>query len=76
MIEGGSSGFSALLGGARYTDGGFDYLGGSGYYWSATESGSGSAWGYSFYRGSGELSRGSIGKSVGMSCRCAQDLTI
>ncbi len=75
MIEGGNSGFSARLGGYRFSDGDFNSLGVYGLYWSATERGSGSAWSYKFlfYHNYGELDRGSTSKSLGHSCRCVQD---
>jgi len=72
LMEGGNSGFSARLGGWRNSYGGFDGLGGYGYYWSATESGSDYAWSYGFYRDSGELGRYYDLKSNGRSCRCVQ----
>jgi uncharacterized protein (TIGR02145 family) len=37
-------GFSALPGGYRYSDGNFYNVGGGGYWWGATENGSGNAW--------------------------------
>ncbi len=72
MIDGGNSGFSARLGGYRYSNGSFFYLGGYGLYWSATEYGSVSAWYYLFYRDSGKLFRNWDAKSFGHSCRCVQ----
>lgn len=74
LIHGGSSGFSALLGGWRDTDGSFNYLGDYGVYWSATENSSGSAWYYYFYRDNGELNRYYYNKGFGFSCRCVQDI--
>ncbi|MCB9291522.1 MAG: caspase family protein [Lewinellaceae bacterium] len=73
LVEGGSTGFSALLGGYRYTGGSFHGLGSGGYYWSATEYGTDNAWGYSFYRSNGQLYRSRNSRSLGFSCRCAQD---
>ncbi len=72
MIEGGNSGFSARLGGWRYSDGSFIHLGYGGY-WSSTERGSDLAWGCTFYRGGGELYQSNYFKSNGHSCRCVQD---
>ncbi len=72
MIEGGNSGFSARLGGYRYSDGDFLDLGDDGYYWSATEYDSDHAWRYLFNRNSGKLSRDWNTKSYGRSCRCVQ----
>jgi len=72
LIEGGGSGFDALLGGWRDTDGSFYNLAGSGYYWSATENSSGNAWFYYFFSYFGELHRYSLDKGLGFSCRCVQ----
>ncbi|MCO6490288.1 MAG: hypothetical protein J5I98_17880 [Phaeodactylibacter sp.] len=72
LIESGNSGFSALLGGWRNTDGRFYYLGDYGNYWSATESGGSSAWRYRFSRYYGELNRLDRNKGFGFSCRCVQ----
>ena len=49
LLNGGSSGFNALLGGTRDTGGSFLNLGAYGGYWSATETGGGSAYFYDFY---------------------------
>jgi len=74
LLEGGSSGFSALLGGWLNADGSFFYLlDDYGYYWSATESSSGNAWAYNFYSHNGLLNRDSNDKGLGFSCRCVQD---
>lgn len=76
LIEGGSdsnrSGFAALLGGLRSTDGSFYDPDGYGDYWSATESGSGYAWYYFFSRDDGKLNRNHHNKGFGFSCRCVQ----
>ncbi|MCB9297314.1 MAG: hypothetical protein H6559_29935 [Lewinellaceae bacterium] len=72
LIEGGNSGFAALLGGWRLTGGSFYYLGDYGYYWSATESGGSHAWSYHFFRSLGHLLRLGDDKAVGFSCRCVQ----
>ena len=73
LLEGGSSGFAALLGGYRGPSGSFNNLGSSGGYWSGTEKGTQSAWFYFFYSGLGELDRDALDKSGGRSCRCIQD---
>jgi len=72
LLEGGSSGFSALLGGWRNTDGSFIDLDGYGYYWSATEDGSGSAWSFNFNSYNDKLNRHSNDEALGFSCRCVQ----
>lgn len=74
LIEDGSSGFSALLGGYRNTVGDFYGLGRYGGYWSATEYVPGYAWYYGFSRNTGELSRYGSSKTVGFSCRCVQNI--
>ena len=73
LIDGGDSGFSALLGGFRSSDGLFYYLGDYGYYWSSTGLDSVSAWTYSFGKPNSKLYRGSNSKTLGFSCRCIQD---
>ena len=73
LIEGGSSGFAAQLGGDRYSGGDFYDLGDGGIYWSATEPGADLAWTYHFTRNNGKLTRLGNNKSVGRSCRCVQD---
>lgn len=72
LKEGGSSGFSALLGGGRGSDGSFNNLGSYGSYWSATKDGNDSAWIYEF-NGFGGLTRAHYNKDLGFSCRCVQD---
>jgi uncharacterized protein (TIGR02145 family) len=71
-LENGSSGFSALLGGYRHTDGSFGLLGVDGFYWSATEYSAGNAWYYSFSSRNGKLSRLRNDKRLDFSCRCVQ----
>jgi len=72
LIEGGNTGFAALLGGWRYSAGSFYNLGGYGHYWSATESGGSNAWYYNFHSNHGVLDRSSHDKALGFSCRCVQ----
>lgn len=68
-----SSGFSALPGGHRNDDGRFDYVGDLGYWWSATEGGSSSAWDRRLrYYGSG-VYRYDDYRESGFSVRCARD---
>ncbi|MCB0595034.1 MAG: hypothetical protein KDD28_13155, partial [Phaeodactylibacter sp.] len=73
LIEGGKSGFAAALGGYRYADGSFEYLGLRGYFWSATEYSPANAWGYSFDINSGKVGRTNGVKSWSFSCRCVKD---
>ena len=73
LLEGGSSGFAALLGGWRYPDGSFGRLGVYGYYWGGTERDAQYAWRYYFGSYYGKLYRYYLDKSYGFSCRCLQD---
>ena len=70
LIRGGSSGFNALLGGQRNSDGDFKYLEKCGDYWSSTENGFSAAW---YYGLASNLYRIYILKRLGFSCRCLQD---
>jgi len=68
-----SSGFSALPGGYRdYSSGAFYSIGGSGYWWSTTESGS-NAWGRRLGYGSSDLNRSNNNKQNGFSVRLIRD---
>lgn len=71
LMEGGSSGFAALLGGWRFTDGGYGGQGVFGNYWSDTERNASNAWYY--YFNDGELVRYNNHKSYAFSVRCLQD---
>jgi len=73
LISGGNSGFTALLGGYRRTDGSYGGLGRYGLYWSSSEKSSGGAWGYNFDGPVSKFYRLSIDKGVGRSCRCTKD---
>lgn len=74
LIKGGSSGFSALLGGCRdYYDSDFNDLGHCGTYWTATKYSSDCALTNEFDRGSGKLYRIINPRAWGYSCRCVQD---
>ena len=48
LVLGGSSGFNAVFGGGRSEDGQYARLKAHGFYWTASESGPGSAWLYNF----------------------------
>jgi uncharacterized protein (TIGR02145 family) len=72
LLTGGRSGFNARLGGGR-TDNSGEYarLEAHGFYWTASESGSATAWFYNFGRGSGYLNRHRDGeKGRAFSVRC------
>ena len=69
-----SSGFSALPGGYRNSDGSFASIRNFAFFWSATESDNGYAWGRGLYSSNGFVGRGSgDGKSFGASVRCLRD---
>jgi uncharacterized protein (TIGR02145 family) len=48
LVIGGSSGFNAVFGGGRSADGQYARVNAHGFYWTASESGPGSAWLYNF----------------------------
>ena len=65
-------GFSALPGGYRYATGGFNYDAGSGYWWSATESGSGGAYSRGMYSHNAYVYEGIYDEGYGFSARCVR----
>ncbi|MCB0580416.1 MAG: WG repeat-containing protein [Phaeodactylibacter sp.] len=73
LLDGGETGFAARLGGYRYADGSFEYLGLRGYYWTATEYGPDNAWGYVFDAAKTGVERVNGTKSWGFSCRCVKE---
>ena len=69
LLMGGAAGFNAMRGGNRGPDGRYDRLDAHGLYWTASESGTGTAWFYNF--GSLGLSRHKAGnKEMAVSVRC------
>ena len=72
LIEGGTTGFNALLAGTRNTDGSFLYLGAFGFYWLAARQEAGFAYNYSFNSGSRNVDLFSLAQGVGLSVRCIQ----
>ena len=72
LIEGGRSGFNALLGGIRYADGSFRHFGVDGFYWSATGRGGDKAYFYYFHGGAQRLNRPDFYQHLGFSVRCLQ----
>ena len=73
LSAGGSSGFQILKGGGRTPDGQYARLEAHGFYWTASESSSASAWFYNFGQG-GYLNRHSDGeKERAFSVRCVSD---
>jgi uncharacterized protein (TIGR02145 family) len=72
---GGNSGFNALLGGGRAPDGReYARLDAHGFYWTASETGSATAWFYNFGKGQRSLGRHDDGeKQRAFSVRCVRD---
>ena len=73
LVQGGNSGFSALLSGHRYSSGSFYGLDSNGYYWSSSEKSSHDARSYGFRSDIKLLPRSFHTKSLGFYCRCLQD---
>lgn len=71
----GASGFNALLGGGRSPDGReYARLDAHGFYWTASETGAGTAWFYNFGKGGQSLGRHRDGeKTRAFSVRCVRD---
>jgi uncharacterized protein (TIGR02145 family) len=67
------SGFSGLPGGGRYSNGTFNLIGESGYWWSSTEYGTSSAWDRYLGCCSGNVDRGNNNNTPGCSVRCLRD---
>ena len=73
LVMGGSSGFDALFGGGRAPGGQYERLEAHGFYWTASESDSASAWLYNFGQAR-ILNRHSDGeKQRALSVRCVRD---
>ena len=75
LITDGRSGFNAILGGGREPDGRhYARLEAHGFYWSASESGPGTAWFYNFGKNGQSFGRHSDGeKQRALSVRCVRD---
>ena len=75
LIAGGSSGFNAIFGGGREPDGRqYARLEAHGFYWSASDSGPGTAWFYNFGKNGQSFGRHSNGeKQRALSVRCVRD---
>jgi len=72
--EFGYSGFSALPGGCRdYSDGYYNYMRTNGYFWSATESYSNTAWTRNLDYNHSDIGRYYSVKSYGFAIRCVKD---
>jgi len=68
-----SSGFSALPGGFRNTDGSYNNLRNSAAFWRSTEVDANSAWSSRLEHNSNDVSRNSYQKSLGACIRCIKD---
>ncbi|MFA5772830.1 MAG: FISUMP domain-containing protein [Thermoplasmata archaeon] len=68
------SGFTALPGGYRFSNGSFSVIGYNGYWWSSTESSTDVAWFRDMSCSSSNVSRGNYSKLYGFSVRCVRDL--
>jgi uncharacterized protein (TIGR02145 family) len=66
-------GFSALPGGASWTDGSFLTLGTTGFWWSSTQQSTTSAWMHYISNYSGNVSHGHTNKLRTLSLRCVRD---
>ena len=74
LLAGGSSGFNALLGGGRDTDGHYSRVEAHGFYWTASESDPSTGVFYNFGRGGQAVHRQSGGeKQRAFSVRCVRD---
>lgn len=73
LIEGGSSGFSALLGGLSYGENGFITLGAYGGWWSSSEESDGFFWNLGIHSYSQDADMNSSSKPAGLSVRCISD---
>jgi len=73
LVFGGTSGFSAMLGGSRGSDGRYERLEAHGIYWTASDNGSARARFYNFGKGGQALSRHVQGdKQMAVSVRCVR----
>lgn len=70
LVNGGTSGFNALLGGNREANGTYNRLEAHGFYWTATEYNREQAWFYNFAKGPAILNRHTGDKSRAASVRC------
>ena len=77
LLEGGIAAFDVLLGGGRSTNGEYRRGDAHGFYWTATETDSSTAWFYNFGKGSSKLFDQNNGeKSDAFSVRCIKDAEI
>jgi len=75
LLYAGTSGFNALLGGGRAPDSQYSRLDAHGFYWTASESDSSTAWFYNFAKGSQALYQQDAGeKTRAFSVRCVKSI--
>jgi uncharacterized protein (TIGR02145 family) len=67
------TGFTALPGGYRLSNGPFGNIGSGGYWWSATEGSATNAWARFMFYNYSDVYRGSYEEEVGFSVRCVRD---
>jgi len=73
LTKNNTSGFSALPGGCRYTNGTFYNISGNGTWWSSAELVTTGAWSRTLFHGCNNLLRYGYPKSYGFSVRCVRD---
>lgn len=74
LIAGGPSGFEVVYGGGREAKGGYARGDAHGFYWTATESGAGTAWLYNLGRNGQIVNRHENGeKASALAVRCVRD---
>lgn len=75
LMENGSSGFSAMLGGQRHHNGNFGEFDLNGYYWTSTEYKKNTPYRWAYYFDSSDetIRQDYISKDMALSCRCIQD---
>lgn len=73
LVEGGTSGFEALLGGNREVNGNFERLGAHGFYWTATEADSSQALFINFAKRATLINKHRGEKTQAVSVRCIKN---
>ncbi len=73
LKQGGNSGFSAPFGGWRYTNGNFNSIGETAYFWSSSPRSDEDAWGLGIDSSHSSAGLSHYDRSVGFSVRCLRD---
>ena len=68
-----ATGFTAIPGGYRTTNGSFSSISEFGYWWSSSEAEPGAAWSRGIYNNYNDVFRGNVYKNDGFSVRCLKD---